>query len=104
MEKHIEVKMEKCTGCKLCELACSAVKTGVFNPKDSRIKVCLIDIPEIPVPVLLESCDYCFGNPVCVRFCLPGAIEWKDMESKPPRPKISDARQIAREWLESVSR
>ena len=55
MEKHIEVHMEKCTGCKLCELACSAVKTSAFNPRDSRIKVCLIDIPEIPVPVILDN-------------------------------------------------
>ena len=50
MERHIEIRMEKCTGCKLCELACSAVKTGQFNPRESRIKVALVDIPEIPVP------------------------------------------------------
>ncbi len=104
MEKHIEVKMERCTGCKLCELACSAVKTGAFNPRQSRIKVCLVDIPEIPVPVILDNCDYCFGNPACVQFCLPKAIEWKDMEAKPPRPAVSDAKRIAREWLESVSK
>ncbi len=95
MEKHIEVRMDKCTGCKLCELACSAVKTGQFNPRDSRIRVTLVDIPEIPVPILLDSCDYCFGNPVCVRFCLPQAITWKEMEAKPPRPRVSEAREIA---------
>lgn len=104
MEKHIEVSMAKCTGCKLCELACSAVKTGRFNPQDSRIRVTLVDMPEIPVPVLLDSCDYCFGNPVCVRFCLPQAIVWTDMESKPERPTLGDAKNIAHEWLESVSR
>jgi Fe-S-cluster-containing hydrogenase component 2 len=103
VEKHIEVAMEKCTGCKLCELACSAVKTGSFNPQDSRIRVALVDMPEIPVPVLLDSCDYCFGNPVCVRFCLPQAITWQDMENKPDRPAMSDAKRIAHEWLESVS-
>lgn len=103
LEKHIEVKMEKCTGCKLCELACSAVKTSRFNPRDSRIKICLVDIPEIPVPVLLDTCDYCFGNPICVKLCLPKAIEWKEVEMKPYRPKVSDAKKIAEEWLESVS-
>jgi Fe-S-cluster-containing dehydrogenase component len=103
VEKHIEVTMEKCTGCKLCELACSAVKTGRFNPQDSRIRVALVDMPEIPVPVLLDSCDYCFGNPVCVRFCLPQSIVWKDMETKPERPAMSDTKQIAQAWLESVS-
>ena len=104
MEKHIEVHTEKCTGCKLCELACSVIKTGEFNPKNARIKVSLINIPEIPVPMILETCDYCFGNPVCVRFCLPKAIEWKEMESKPVRPKVSEARKIAEEWLASVSK
>ena len=104
MEKHIELNMEKCTGCKLCELVCSAVKAGVFNPKDSRIKVCLIDIPEIPVPVLLDTCDYCFGNPVCVQVCLPQAIEWKEMATRPSRPKVSEAKKMAEEWLKSVSR
>ena len=104
MEKHIDVKMEKCTGCKLCELACSAVKTGAFNPRQSRIKVTLVGIPEIPVPIILDTCDYCFGNPACVQFCLPKAIEWKEMEAKPPRHKVEDARRMAEEWLESVSR
>jgi hypothetical protein len=104
VEKHIEIRMDQCTGCRLCELACSAVKTGEFNPQDSRIKVSLVNIPEIPVPTLLDSCDYCFGNPVCVRFCNPKAIVWKDMESRPARSKVSEARQIAEAWLESVSK
>jgi len=103
LERHIEIVMDKCTGCKLCELACSAVKTGHFNPRESRIKVALIDIPEIPVPVLEDSCDYCFGNPVCVRFCVPQAITWREMEARPERAKLADVKQIAHEWLESVS-
>jgi Fe-S-cluster-containing hydrogenase component 2 len=104
MEKHIEVRMEKCTGCRLCELACSAVKTGAFNPRQSRIKVCLVGIPEIPVPIILDTCDYCFGNPACTQFCLPKAIEWKEMETRPPRPRVEDAKRIAEEWLQSVSK
>ena len=104
MAKQIEVIMEKCTGCKLCELACSAIKTGEFNPRDSRIQVALVDIPEIPVPVILDSCDYCFGNPACVSVCVPAALVWKEMEARPPRPKLSEAKAIAHEWLASVSR
>jgi Fe-S-cluster-containing dehydrogenase component len=103
MAKHIEVHMEKCTGCKLCELACSAVKTAEFNPRQSRIQVALIDIPEIPVPILLDSCDYCFGHPACVQVCLPQAIVWKEMEARPARPKLSEAKQMAHAWLASVS-
>jgi Fe-S-cluster-containing dehydrogenase component len=104
VDKHIEVIMDKCTGCKLCELACSAAKTGKYNPRDSRIRVPLVDIPEIPVPILLESCDYCLGEPQCVPVCLPQALVWKVMEAKPHRPKLSDAKAIARGWLASVSR
>ncbi len=102
MQKHIEVQVDKCTGCKLCELACSAIKTGRFNPRDSRIQVVLVDMPEIPVPILLDSCDYCAGNPACVQLCLPQAIVWKDLEGKPARPKLSEAKTIARSWLQSV--
>jgi Fe-S-cluster-containing dehydrogenase component len=103
LEKHIEVRIEKCTGCRLCELACSAVKTRVFNPRNARIKVCLVGIPEIPVPMLLDTCDYCSGNPNCVKFCLPKAIEWREMETKPFRPQVSEAKKIAKQWLASVS-
>ncbi len=103
MAKHIEVVMEKCTGCKLCELACSAVKTAEFNPRRSHIRVALIDIPEIPVPILLDSCDYCAGHPACVQVCLPQAIVWKELESQPPRPALAEAKQIAQRWLASVS-
>ncbi len=104
MEKHLVVNMAKCTGCKLCELACSAIKTGKFNPRQAKLQVCLIDIPEIPVPIILDSCDYCFGNPACVPFCLPKALEWKDVAHKPDRPKLSDAKQMAHAWLASVSK
>ncbi len=104
MERQIEVQMEKCTGCRLCELACSVIKTGQFNPRESRIKVRLVDIPEIPVPILLDHCDYCSGNPVCVRFCLPQALVWKEMQDKPLRPRVTEAKKIAHEWLASVSK
>lgn len=103
-EMHIAVHVDKCTGCKLCELACSVIKTGEFKPRASRIQVVLVDIPEIPVPILLDSCDYCFGTPACVRVCLPGALRWEAMAEKPARPKLSEAKAIAHEWLASVSR
>ena len=110
MEKHIEVRMEKCTGCRLCELACSVIKTGQFNPRESRIKVRLVDIPEIPVPMILDHCDYCSGNPVCVRFCLPKAIdmerdggkasEAKSLGGEENRPRMAGLREQIRERLQ----
>jgi hypothetical protein len=41
---------------------------------------------------------------VCVRFCVPEAIVWKEMESKPERARLADAKQIAQQWLASVSK
>lgn len=104
MEKHVQVITEKCTGCRLCELACSLEKTSEFNPRKSRIKVTLVDMPEIPVPLLLDSCDYCQGDPECVKFCLPGALIWKEMEKAPRRPPVSEAKKIAVAWFASVNK
>jgi Fe-S-cluster-containing hydrogenase component 2 len=39
MLKALLIDPGKCTGCKQCELACSYVKEGVFNPSKSRIRV-----------------------------------------------------------------
>jgi hypothetical protein len=59
-------------------------------------------MPEIPVPILMDSCDYCGGHPACVQLCLPQAIVWKDLEAKPARPRLAEAKQIAERWLASV--
>ncbi|MCD6472093.1 4Fe-4S dicluster domain-containing protein [Candidatus Aerophobetes bacterium] len=36
---RLVLNIEECTGCKLCELACSAKNEGVFNPKKARLKI-----------------------------------------------------------------
>ena len=35
--KIIAVNPDKCTGCRLCELACSLKNTGEFNPARQRM-------------------------------------------------------------------
>lgn len=55
---------EKCTGCKICELVCSGVKEGVFNPLLSRIRT--VRLGTIVNTSL--ACRYC-DAPVCVRAC-----------------------------------
>ncbi len=104
MEKHIQVVMEKCTGCRMCELACSLEKASEFNPRKSLIKVTLVGMPEIPVPLLLDTCDYCQGDPECVKFCAPEALLWKEMKQAPVRPPVSRAKDIAEAWFASVNR
>ena len=61
MAKHVITDMTKCTGCRMCELACSMKHEGVFNPRKARIKVYLIGLPEVPVPVLQKKCEEVFG-------------------------------------------
>lgn len=39
MPKSLHIIVEKCTGCMQCEMACSYINEGVFNPALSRIKV-----------------------------------------------------------------
>ena len=39
MAKALNFIIEKCTACHQCELACSAVHTGVFNQDLSRIRI-----------------------------------------------------------------
>lgn len=35
----LRFRLSDCTGCKLCQLACSAVHDGVFNPEKARLKM-----------------------------------------------------------------
>ncbi|MDP2267633.1 MAG: (4Fe-4S)-binding protein [Deltaproteobacteria bacterium] len=53
--KEIKVDVDKCTGCKTCEMACSAVhalpKYSIMNPARSRIKVIMDEQNDVYVPI-----------------------------------------------------
>jgi len=66
----IEVKPELCTGCLRCELACSEVYTGLFNPSAARIKVVVSDT-ECSIS-FTEDCTYCG---ICVDHCFYDALK-----------------------------
>jgi len=68
--KVIVCDQEKCTGCGICELACSATKDKNFNPLASRIRVIKID-PFIDVAL---ACRFCEDAP-CVASCPRDALE-----------------------------
>lgn len=69
MTKMLKVFAEKCTGCRLCELACSVTKTGEFNPGLARIRVDWGDEGAC-VPVVCTQC----AEEWCVRACPSEAI------------------------------
>lgn len=61
---------ERCTGCGICELVCSAVKGGVFNPKMACLKI-HSGYEKDDLVIRGEFCDLCLE---CVETCPTGAI------------------------------
>jgi len=70
MSKILTINVEKCTGCRTCEIACSLKHAGEFNPARSRIHN--ISSPEegFYLPVACLQCS----EPFCVQICPNGAI------------------------------
>lgn len=72
MEKqyaHVVCDPVKCVGCGDCELACSMVKHGAFDPWLSRIRQVRIE----PIVMLSVTCRMCADAP-CVLACPRNAL------------------------------
>jgi anaerobic carbon-monoxide dehydrogenase iron sulfur subunit len=94
---------EKCIGCKLCHLACSAQNEGEFNPRLARLKItsrydrgglvvkgqtcdlCLTCVEACPVDAIIEKNgrlsfdeDLCTDCGICVDVCPNAVIVEKD--------------------------
>ena len=65
MDKFIEVNLEKCTACRLCEFACSTHHFGEINPARSRIKVTIVSKDFFYYPNVCQQC----GKAPCVEAC-----------------------------------
>lgn len=76
MSKMLVVNMEKCTGCRTCELVCSFHQNGEYNPTKANIKVSGYPDKAFFVPVTCYQCD----NPACAQVCPVGAIERTEIE------------------------
>ena len=77
MDKILIVDGEKCTGCKVCELICSMVRSGEYNPQKSCIKVLRNMELDVNIPVIEVGCDFC-GK--CTDWCFQEAIKFVDLE------------------------
>lgn len=53
----LNIHPEKCTGCMQCELACSWVKTGAFQPARSLVRVHIFDELASYGPYTCVQCD-----------------------------------------------
>ena len=77
----VAVDVATCTGCRLCELACSFHHQGVFSPELSSIKVTKNNrTAEIKV-VIDAACELCRGEEElqCVKSCCFGALSTKEV-------------------------
>ena len=68
----IAIDYDKCTGCRICEMACSVRNGGEINPVKSRIRLVRLDTESsaIAIPVLCMKCVEAF----CKAICPTGAI------------------------------
>ena len=77
MEKVLIIDGEKCTGCRVCELICSMIRTGEYNTQKSCIRVLKNMELDVSIPVIDATCDFC-GK--CTEWCFQEAIRFVDYE------------------------
>ncbi len=70
MAKSLKIVPQKCTGCIQCELACSWVQTGTFQPSRSVIRVNVFDEEASYAPYTCLQCDEAW----CMNACPVNAI------------------------------
>ncbi len=77
MEKVLIIDTDKCTGCRVCELACSITKHNEFIPSKSYIMVMKNKDMDISIVALGIKCDFC-GE--CTEWCPPKALQFISLE------------------------
>ena len=70
MAKSLTIVPDKCTGCMQCELACSWVQTGTWQPSRSVIRVNVFDEEASYAPYTCLQCDEAW----CMTACPVNAI------------------------------
>lgn len=64
-QKILVIELEKCTGCRLCESACSVKHEKVVNPARARIHVTKWEEAGLYAPMVCQHCE----TPVCEMVC-----------------------------------
>lgn len=70
MAKILSIDHDKCTSCRLCELVCSAMGTGVYRPSRSRIRVAIKADDAFYFPMVCMQCD----DAPCIEACPSEAL------------------------------
>jgi carbon-monoxide dehydrogenase iron sulfur subunit len=63
--KRIVVDVDRCSGCRLCEVVCSFAHENVFGPSVSRITVLKEDAFGFDLPVTCWHCRRCLAIESC---------------------------------------
>ena len=66
----IRTHFDACTGCQLCQAACSLHVFGGYNPRRSMLAIRRMWENMAHIPVVCEQC----ANPMCLRACPVKAI------------------------------
>ena len=66
----LTINLERCTGCRNCEFACSIANTNTFNPSRSRIHILKKELENQIIPVVCLQCE----DSLCIEACPTGAI------------------------------
>lgn len=70
MQKILFVDPEKCSGCRMCESACSLYHEKVCNPARARINIVKWETAGLYVPMVCQQCE----TPLCEVVCPMHAI------------------------------
>jgi carbon-monoxide dehydrogenase iron sulfur subunit len=68
--KIVSVDLERCVGCRNCELACSFYQNGHFRREEANISVNLYPEERFVATFTCVQCE----KPLCARICPAGAI------------------------------
>jgi len=68
--KYLFAYPEKCTGCRLCAIACSLKQFGECNPKKGAIGIARDEYARFEFQFICLQCD----DPECVAACMTGAM------------------------------
>ena len=74
VEHTLKTEPKKCTGCRRCQLICSFLHTGNFNPEKAYLTIVENDYGVTDI-TFTNDCVKCN---ICVQYCAYGALKFRE--------------------------